>query len=258
MRAQQKAKPSDKVAEPAKDKADERVPDKGPATRRRWALFRRRQIPVPTWRGWLLLIVLAVLFCVIAVKRAYWFLAVTAPKPGGVLVIEGWAPDYALAQAAQEFRRNRYEKLFATGGPVEYGAPLSEYTTYAEVGAATLLKLGLGTNEVQAAPAPLVKQDRTYTAAVALRHWMREHNLIATNVNVLTVGPHARRTRLMFHKAFGKGVTIGIIATGPGDFEENKWWRSSQGFRAVTGELMAYGYARLLFHPAQEPPGQTQ
>jgi hypothetical protein len=174
------------------------------------------------------------------------------------LVVEGWSPDYALAEAVQEFKRHSYEKVFTTGGPLEYGAPLSEYKTYAELGAATLVKLGLSTNEVGSVPAPFVKQDRTYTSAVALNRWMKDHGATVTNVNVITVGPHARRTRLLFHKAFGKAVTVGIIATGPGDFDQTKWWRSSQGFRAVTGELLAYGYARLLFRPVPETRSLTQ
>jgi hypothetical protein len=36
------------------------------------------------------------------------------------------------------------------------------------------------------------------------------------------------------------------------DCDEYHWWRSSQGVRVITGEVIAYAYARLLFHPSRE------
>jgi hypothetical protein len=69
-----------------------------------------------------------------------------------------------------EFRRHHYTKLYVVGVPLERGAPLSEYKTYAELGAATLLKLGMDRDSIQAIPAPLVRQDRTYASALVLKN----------------------------------------------------------------------------------------
>ena len=236
------------------DHGDETVPETpgrtdGKENKRLWGLLRRRQCLVPTSRGWLtLLLSLAVLLAVV-VRRIHPFLAVTASVPGGVLVVEGWTPDYVLEEAAAEFNRSHYEKIFVTGIPIEHGAPLSEYKTYADLGAAVLLKLGLTTNAVQAVPTPPVPRDRTYTSALALKSWLRAHAMSPASVNVLTVGPHARRSRLMFEKALGKGVTVGIIALPGREYDPKHWWRSSPGVRDVSGEAMAYAYARFLFHP---------
>jgi hypothetical protein len=220
-----------------------------PQEKMAWGLLRRRQIIVPTWRAWLLLLLLALACGFVLVKNAYSFLAPTDSKPSGYLVIEGWAPDYASRQALEEFKGHPYLKLFTTGGPIEKGAPLSEYKTYADLEAATLIKLGADTNTLQSAPAPLVRQDRTYASAIALRNWIAEHNLTVSNLNLLTVGPHARRSRLMFQKAFGNEATIGVIAVVPFDYNRADWWRSSQGFRGVSSEFFAYLYAKVLFHP---------
>jgi len=217
-----------------------------------WGFLCRRQCLVPTWRGWLALLAAAAVLVVLAVQGAYSFLAVTEPVPGGTLVVEGWAPDYALAEALAELRRNPYLDLFVTGGPLERGAPLSEYKTYAELGAATLARMGASTNAIQPVPAPLVRQDRTYTSAVALKHWLREHGTAVTNFNVISVGPHARRTRLLYQKALGGRVNVGIIAVADRDYDASRWWTSSLGVRAVTGEWVAYGYARLWFRPPEE------
>lgn len=217
-----------------------------------WGLLRRRQCRVPTLRAWLLLAVTGAVLGLMAVRAAYPFLAVTQPAPGGVLVVEGWASDDTLEAAIAEFKQNHYARLFVTGVPLLQGAPLSEYKNYAHLGAATLVKLGLSTNDVQAVPTPLTQRDRTYAMALSLRTWLREHQMSPAKVNLITQGPHARRSRLLYEKALGSACTVGVIAVPAKDYDEQHWWRSSQGVRIVIGELLAYGYARLFFYPPAE------
>jgi uncharacterized SAM-binding protein YcdF (DUF218 family) len=213
-----------------------------------WGLVRRRQCLVPTWRGWLTLLFITGVLALLLGRQAHSFLAVTAPVPGGVLVVEGWVTDHALEAVVAETFRNHYDKVFVTGGPLESGAPLAEYKTFAERGAAILVKLGLGTNVVQAIPAPLVRQDRTYAGALTLKVWLREHRMSPTKLNLVTEGPHARRSRLLFEKALGPGVKVGVVAIPSLDYDQKHWWRSSAGVRAVIAEGLAYGYARIFFH----------
>jgi len=215
--------------------------------KRWWGLVRRRQCLVPTWRGWLALLLCFGLVLFVAGRNLHHFLSVTEPAPGGLLVVEGWASDFVVQWALNEFKTNHYDRLLVTGGPIEKGAPFSEYKTYADLGAATLLKLGLTTNEVQAVPAPWVRQDRTYTAAVALKNWLLARGLTATRVNLITVGPHARRSRLLLQKVLGKEVVVGVVAIAPDDYDAEHWWRSSAGVRGVIGEGLAYAYARVWF-----------
>ena len=215
-------------------------------------LLRRRQCLVPTLRGWLLVALILTALALLGMLEIGPFLAVTDSVPGGVLVVEGWEPDYMLERAIAEFKQGHYTTLFVTGLPVQQGAPLSEYKNYAYIGAATLVKLGLSTNDVQAVPTGAIRRDRTYATALSLKHWLRDHDLAPTKVNLLTGGAHARRSRLMFEKALGKGVTVGVIAIPAKDDDERHWWRSSQGVRTIIGEALAYTYARLLFYPPQE------
>jgi uncharacterized SAM-binding protein YcdF (DUF218 family) len=217
-----------------------------------WGLLCRRQCLAPTLRGWLLLALGVGALALGAVLGIRPFLAVTNSVPGGVLVVEGWVPDYILEAAIAEFQRNQYDRLFVTGIPLRQGAPLSEYKNYADLGAATLLKLGMSTNDVQAVPAPRTRRDRTYAMALTLKQWLRDHGLAPTKVNLITSGPHARRSRLMFEKAFGQGVTVGVIAIPDEDYDERRWWHYSQGVRIMIDEAIAYTYARLLFYPPQE------
>lgn len=217
-----------------------------------WGLLCRRTCWLPTLRGWLLLFVLLGVPAVFGFRNAETFLAVNDPVPDGVLVVEGWSPDYALEAAKAKAQESPNRVLYVVGGPLEHGAPLSEYKTYAELGAATLLRMGMSQDTVQAVPAPLVRRDRTYAAAVALRNWLREHGDVPKAINLISMGAHARRSRLMFEKAFGSGTPVGVMDIQDRDYDPRHWWKSSQGVRSVLDEMIAYGYARFLFSPSAE------
>jgi hypothetical protein len=180
------------------------------------------------------------------------FLAVSDPLSEGALTIEGWVEDTTMREAIAEFHRGHYTMLYVTGGPLERGAPLSEYRTTAEFGVATLLQMGIPKDSVQAVPAPLVRKDRTYASAVALKRWLDAQHVALPNLTVVAPGPHARRTRLLFQKAFGEETHVGVLATKDLNYDPQEWWRSSNGFRMEIGEAIAYIYARLLFDPQAE------
>ncbi len=167
-------------------------------------------------------------------------------------MVEGWNSDSAFKTAIAEFHRQGCRKILVTGGPMDRGAPLSEYKTYAELGAAVLIGFGMKPNEVESVPAPQVRRDRTYASAVALAKRFQGETNAPTVFNLVSVGPHCRRSRLLFEKALGEAIQVGVIPAPPDDYDPAHWWRSSQGFRIVSGEIIAYVYARLFFNPAEE------
>ena len=67
------------------------------------------------------------------------------------------------------------------------------------------------------------------------------------SINVVTEDVHARRTCLLFQKALGHNVAVGVIAVTNPDYDASHWWRYSEGVKAVFAESVAYIYARLLF-----------
>lgn len=215
-------------------------------------LLRRRECVVPTWRGLLIAVLLCAAVTIPFLRGAYYFLAVNDPVPGGLLVVEGWGTDAFLAGSIEEFRKNHYDGMFVTGGPIDKGMFFTDHKSYAEISAATLEKMGFDPKFLHAVPAQAVRQDRTYASAMALKAWLREHGVAAEKINVMTMGDHGRRTRLLFEKAFGKEVRVGIVSVDDETFDPNRWWRSSAGFRSVTGEMIAYFYARLLFQAQAE------
>jgi hypothetical protein len=212
-------------------------------------LLHRRQCIVPTWRGWLLLLLVFGVGGMIVVRGLYGFLAIHDPLPGGTLVIEGWSPDYVIEGAVDEFRKTHYERICLTGGPIEFGNAMREHKTYAEYGKALCLKLGLPSEALNAVPAPEVAKDRSYASARALAQWFREHGVADGKINIAGNGPHSRRTRLVYEKALGPEVKVGISNVEELTFDPKRWWTSSQGFRVVLDETIAYTYARFFFSP---------
>lgn len=194
------------------------------------------------------LAILAVVAAGIVASVILWlhpFLSVNAPVPARVLVIEGWVPDYALEQAIAEYRRGSYERIYTTGGPRDRGATLSEYRSYAELAAASLARMGFPREAVIAVPSTVSHRNRTFSAAVALREYCREHGEKLDALNLVTVGAHARRSRLCFRRALGASVSVGVIAVEDQDYDPRRWWAFSEGLKTAMGEPIGLVYAWL-------------
>jgi uncharacterized SAM-binding protein YcdF (DUF218 family) len=100
-------------------------------------------------------------------------------------------------------------------------------------------------------PSRVSDRDRTYGSAVALRKWLGENNITVDSFNIVTEDTHARRTRLLFEKAFGRHVRVGIIAVPNPDYDQRHWWRYSEGVQDVLIGGIEYLYAKFLFSPAE-------
>ena len=215
-----------------------------------WGTLVRKERWGLSWRGWLILFAAVLLTFSVLLFRVYPFLAVTHRVDTNVLVVEGWVHEYAIRAAIKEFRSKSYERVFATGGPVEgTGGYINDYQTSASVGADLLKKNGLPNELVQMVPSRVMDRDRTYGSAVALRNWFREHNMPVSGIDVVTEDLHARRTRLLFQKALGHDVAVGIIAVPNPDYDAGHWWRYSAGVKDIVSEATAYVYAKLFFYP---------
>jgi uncharacterized SAM-binding protein YcdF (DUF218 family) len=213
-------------------------------------IFVRKERWGLSWRGRLIVALLGVLTGVLLLLTAEPFLAETHRVNSDTLVVEGWIHEYAIREAVEEFRRGSYQRVLSTGGPVVgNGGYVNDYQTSASVGADELKKRGVPSQMVQMVPSRVGNRDRTYASAVALREWFREHDMTVNSLNVLTEDTHARRTHLLFEKALGKNVTVGIIAVPNPDYDARRWWKYSEGVKDVVSEGIAYLYARLLFIP---------
>jgi O-antigen/teichoic acid export membrane protein len=215
-----------------------------------WGLLDRQERWSLSWHGWLTLTSALVLAGALLLNSVYPFLATTRRVDADVLVVEGWIHEYAIRVAADEFRSGSYRRVFTTGGPVVgTGRYVNDFQTTASVGADLLKKVGVPDESLEMVPSRTMDRDRTYGSAIALRDWIREHQPSVRRINVLTENTHARRTWLLFQRAFGRDVQVGIIAVPNVDYPANRWWLYSQGLKDVVSESGAYLYARFLFLP---------
>lgn len=220
------------------------------SSRKFWGILTRKEHWHLSFRGWLLITSIGLVAGYFGFANLHSFLAVTHRVNANFLVVEGWIQRYAFRAAADEFNGGRYERIFTTGGPENgSGGYTNDYQTSASAAEEALKKLGIADDLIQMAPSHVSGRERTYSSAVALREWFRDHNITVQSINVLTEDCHARRTRLLYQEAFGKNIKVGIINVANPDYDPNYWWRYSDGVREVIGESIAYVYARFFFYP---------
>lgn len=208
-------------------------------------MLERRTVWFPTKVGWLLI---GMLFC--APLAAWWFygetfLAVSAREPSRVLVVEGWIGAEGLHAAYREFVTGGYELIVATGG--QTGEPWNQRRwNYAEVAEEQLLRFGVPRARLLTAPSRNVEVQRTFEMAAAARHALQRVGDLPFSINVVTRGAHARRSRLIFAKAFGPGTRVGVIPWKPPHFDEEPWWQTSDRSEDLVKETVGYLFERLL------------
>jgi len=220
------------------------------ARRKIWGIITRRERWGLSARGWLVLI------CIMALGGVAWllniqpFLAPTKRVDARILVVEGWIDAYAIRAAVTEFHDGHYDKIYTTGGPVVgTGGYSNDFNTSASVGAELLVKAGLPGSVAQMVPSRVWGRDRTYSSALALREYFQTNGMSVKSFNVLTADVHARRTWMLFQKAFGAEAQVGIVSVPDPDYDAAHWWRYSEGVREILGESIAWIYAKFLFWP---------
>jgi len=211
----------------------------------RAVLFVRRERWSLTWTGRLLILASLAAVVVIMGRALCGCLAITSPVGGHVLVVEGWMPVYAYREAAALFRKGGYKTIIAAGTTSEDED--ADLELRERSGGEKLIYFGVPSEVVVTVSPGEVDRDRTFHSATAVKAWLQNQGLQTASIDVVTVGPHARRSRLLYEKAFGDEMQVGVISIMDRRFDPNHWWRSSAGVRRVIDELIAYLYARILF-----------
>jgi len=221
------------------------------------SMFRRRQVWVPTWWGALVLVVVLASAAFVALRNLANFLAVDAPatardgRGARTLVVEGWLDEDALDAAIALIARGRYERVVASGGPIESWRESQAWPTYAERAADYLRRHGVTSIPVVAVPAPEAAQDRTFISATVVRDWLRREAGAVDAVDLFSGSVHARRSRLVFAMAFGPQVDVGIFAAPPRRYSLETWWTTSEGAKAVLNEAIALAWTACCFSPRE-------
>jgi uncharacterized SAM-binding protein YcdF (DUF218 family) len=175
------------------------------------------------------------------------FLAVCDQVNAEILIVEGWVPDYVIESAVDYFIKRKSELIVSVGGPFQTGTELYEYENLAKFTYYRIVKAGVEESKIVAIEMNDIKKDRTYQSALAFRDWANKNGIIYNRIQIYTLGTHARRSRLLFQKALGENVKVGVIGVPDKSYDSNSWWKYSNGFRSVCGETIAYLYTVTFF-----------
>ena len=149
-------------------------------------LLERRVRMSLTWQGWLFVAAALVTLVVVGGRAVYGFLAISRPIGGDYLVVEGWMPAYAYRQAADVFHKHGYRAIIAAGALREVGD--EDGKLHESFGAEYLVRFGISNDLILTAPYKGALRDRTYHSALAVRDWLRSHDVKAASVDVVALG----------------------------------------------------------------------
>ncbi|MBV9275584.1 MAG: YdcF family protein [Verrucomicrobia bacterium] len=211
----------------------------------RLRLFQRRTILFPTWAGLFCVTAILCLFVAGWLRYGEWYLAETRRAPADTLIVEGWIGRQGIRAAVDEFRRGGYRYLVAAGG-LTSGRWEDQPTSYAEMAAQEMVRLGLPKERILVATAEMTEAHRTFESAAAVWQTLRRAGITPRAINVFTLGPHARRSAMVFGKVNSGGPEVGVIGWMPPEYKTEPWWRSSERSRELLEETVGYLYEVLL------------
>ena len=201
---------------------------------------------MPTLKGWILIISVSILAIYWITKNLHEFLAENRPIQGEVLVVEGWIPDFAINPLIEYFYANDYKYLITVGSPIYKGSYLTNYKTSSERLASGLVAMGIKSSKIKVINTHAVKKDRTYASAKAFSAWCLNSDSVVQSVDIYTLGAHARRSRLLYDQALKNQVLVGVVSANDINYNPEKWWQTSLGFRTVINEAIAYLYLGIV------------
>lgn len=205
----------------------------------------RRTVWWPTFLGWALLFVVVGGAILLWWLRGEAFMSLTERQPAEVLVVEGWIGSEGVKAAAAEFARGGYRYVIATGG-MTHARWSERQWSYTEITERALSRSGVPQDRIIAASTLDTEGQRTYEMATATWRALHEKGIQPQTVNVVTLGAHARRSRLVFAKVFGSGTKVGVISWIPPDYKNEPWWQSSERAEDLLKETVGYLFEVLL------------
>lgn len=221
-------------------------------SRKNYILVNRKERWGLSIYGWAVIVLIILLPVYCGFRNLYSILAPVEREQTNTLVLEGFISDYILLDAIKEFKNNHYALLITTGTPFEYGDLLAPYRNTAVAAGMSLIKLGFDSTKLVMIGTKEIRNDRTYNSAVKLKKWIGANRPDIKAINLMTMGVHGGRSRLLFKAALGDSVRVGIISVQSFYYGPHSWWKSSKGFRETMNEAIGYFYVRYFFRPYEK------
>jgi len=213
-------------------------------------LIERKECWRVTWVGWIGILAFWGLVMLLYLFTIHPFLAPTKPVDADILIVDNFLEDYGLKELSDEFRSKNYSLILSPGIRLPQGSPLAaQYKTSGELSAAILKKFEISEKAIVPIIPKPVERDRTFASALAVKNWLDQNNIQPKGINLFSIGPHSRRSWMLYKEAIGKEIPVGIIAFENREYDPKRWWKTSSGVRIVLSETIAYIYAKLVFDP---------
>lgn len=174
------------------------------------------------------------------IRNLYGFLAIpTCRVDADVLVVEGWGGASMLRAAVSEYQQGHYSLVVVAAS--ETGQDADEEEPLALQAAEELAGMGVPRPKIIVAAPVTDGWNKTAKAARDACARLREAGIRPKGLNVVTRGPHARRSRLAYQHAIGPETPVGIVTVPLKRYENRAWWTSRSGIF-----LMAKNFAGWL------------
>lgn len=122
----------------------------------------------------------------------------------------------------------------------------NDYESHPELVRNKLIASGIDSSKIIAVTGSKTRINRTLTGALAFRDWLLESGQNVKDVNIISMGIHARRTWMTYKKVLGKSYSIGIIALPESGYEVSE---RSKRYAAITETLdLVYYWVILLLY----------
>jgi hypothetical protein len=105
-----------------------------------------------------------------------------------------------------------------------------------------LILAGIDSSLITAVPANKVRVNRTLTSALAFRDWLAGTDFDVRGINIVSLGPHSRRTWMTYNRVLHKNYEIGIIAVPNKSIAHSRNRKIFRTLRETAGLL----YYRLI------------
>jgi hypothetical protein len=191
-------------------------------------------------------------FIIVSASALIWlcvsgetFFSLSRPLPADVLIVEGWIGSEGVRAAADEFRRGGYKYVVATGGLTGYRVD-NNRLTYAEMTREELVQSGVPESQIIVSSIGGIEHQRTFNSAAAALASTHFAGIRPAAINVFTLGPHARRSRLIYEKVYAPDVPVGVIAFVPSEYDTGPWWLSTRRTKCLLKEAVGYPFELLL------------
>lgn len=120
-------------------------------------------------------------------------------------------------------------------------------TTTAQLARSMLIKMGIDSAKVIAVEVDKFRINRTLSSALSFRKWIAASGMDLNGINIISLGPHGRRTWMTYNKILDEKYRIGIISIAEENDKKLTGWRKSLRTLRETLGIIYYRFILLFY-----------